>query len=75
MHKLVKPQKQSYTGEDAQILAYSRLSEMAFAAITCAGAIGALGMLSIAAPPLLGAIGVSCFIHGAVWGAGALGWF
>ena len=74
MHKLVKPQKQSYTGEDAQILAYSRLSEMAFAAAACAGAIGAVGMLGFALPPLLAAVGVSCFIHSVVWGAGVIGW-
>ncbi|MCY3736390.1 MAG: hypothetical protein OXG13_08340 [Gemmatimonadaceae bacterium] len=74
MHKLVKPQKQSYTGEDAQILAYSRLSEMAFAAAACAGAIGAVGLLGFVAPPLLGAMGVSCFIHSVVWGAGVIGW-
>lgn len=74
MNRLVKPQKQSYTGEDAQILAYSRLSEMAFAAAACAGAVGAIGMLSFVAPPLLGAMGVSCLIHSVFWGAGVIGW-
>ena len=74
MNRLIKPRKQSYAGEDAQILAYSTLSEMAWAAGVCAGAIGAVGLLGFVAPPLLAAMGVSCFIHSVVWGAGSIGW-
>ena len=74
MHKLVKPQKQSYTGEDAQILAYSRLSEMAWAAGVCVGAIGAVGLLGFAVPPFLAAVGVSCFIHSVVFSAASRGY-
>lgn len=74
MNRLIKPQKQSYEGEDAQVLAYSRLSEMAWAASVCAGAIGAAGLLGLAVPPLLAAVGVSCFIHYVVFSAGSRGY-
>ena len=75
MNRLIKPQKQSYEGEDAQILAYSRLSEMAWVASVCAGAVSAASLLGIAVPPLLAAVGVSCFIHYVVFSAGSRGFF
>ena len=74
MNRLIKPRKQSYAGEDAQILAYSRISEMAWAASLCVGAIGAAGLLGIAVPPLLAAVGVSCFVHYVLFSAASRGY-
>ena len=37
MNRLIKPQKQSYTGEDAQVLAYARDCEIAWSAKICVG--------------------------------------
>ncbi len=37
MDKLIKPQKQCYTGEDAQVLAYARDCEIAWGVRTCVG--------------------------------------
>ena len=74
MNRLIKPQKQSYTGDDAEVLAYSRISEMAWAANLGVGAIGALGLLGITASPLLAAMGVSCFIHYLIFSAASRGY-
>ena len=74
MNNLIKPQKQSYTGDDSQVLAYSRISEMAWAASVCVGAIGAVGLLGFAVPPLLAAVGVSCFVHYVVFSAASRGY-
>ncbi len=63
MNRLIKPQKQSYTGDDTQVVAYARVCEMAWATTICVGGISAAALLGIAVPPLLAAIGVSCFIH------------
>lgn len=63
MNRLIKPQKQSYEGEDAQVLAYARVCEMAWVTQTiCVGGIGAAALLW-GVPPLLAAMGASCAIH------------
>ena len=74
MNKLVKPQKQSYAGEDAQVLAYARICEMAYATTICVGGISTVALLGIALPPLLAAMGVSCFIHYVVFSAACNGY-
>ena len=58
MNKLVKPQKQSYTGDDAQVVAYSLACELA--AILCPGL--AIGLLGFGVAPALVALAVSCSI-------------
>ena len=58
MNRLIKPQKQSYTGEDAQVLAYSAICEMA--AVLCSGV--ALGFLGFGVAPAAAGVAVSCAI-------------
>ena len=58
MNRLIKPHKQSYTGEDAQVLAYSSVCEMA--AILCSGM--AIGLLAFGVAPPVAAVSVSCAI-------------
>ncbi|MCY3736387.1 MAG: hypothetical protein OXG13_08325 [Gemmatimonadaceae bacterium] len=60
MNKLIKPQKQSYTGEDSQVLAYSLACEISRAVPYCV-AIAVLGLL-FGGPAGLGAVGVTCTI-------------
>ncbi len=63
MNKLIKPQEQSYTGDDTQVVAYARVCEMAWVTQTiCVGGISAAALLW-GVPPILAAIGVSCAIH------------
>ena len=64
MNRLIKPQKQSYTGEDAQVLAYSRLCEMA--AILCSGV--TLGLLGFGVAPAVVVAGVSCAVLAVICG-------
>ena len=58
MHRLVKPEKQSYTGENAQVLAYSSVCEMA--AVLCSGL--AIGLLGFGVAPAMAAVAVSCAV-------------
>lgn len=58
MNRLIKPQKQSYTGEDAQVLAYSSICELA--AILCSGV--TIGLLGFGVAPAVVVAGVSCAI-------------
>ena len=74
MNRLNKPRKQSYTGDDTQVVAYSRLCEMTWVASLCYGSIGAAALLGIAIPPILAAVGVSCFIHYVVFSAACRGY-
>ncbi len=46
MNKLIKPQKQSYTGEDSQVVAYSVICEVASAFKTCAISFGVAALVS-----------------------------
>ena len=74
MNGLIKPRKQSYTGDGAQVLAYSRISEMAWVSSLCYGGIGAAALLGVAVSPLLAAVGVSCFVHYVVFSAASRGY-
>ncbi len=58
MNRLIKPQKQSYQGEDAQVLAYSDICEMA--AVLCTGV--TIGLLGFGVAPAVVVAGVSCAI-------------
>ena len=58
MNRLIKPQKQSYAGENAQVLAYSSVCEMA--AILCSGL--AIGLLGFGAAPAVALVAVSCAV-------------
>ena len=46
MNKLIKPQKQSYTGEDSQVVAYSVVCEAALAFKTCAISFGVAALVA-----------------------------
>ena len=60
MNNLVKPQKQSYVGEDFQVLAYSLACEIAWATETCAVVAGVGTLLT--GLPLLAGITVVCYV-------------
>ena len=74
MNRLIKPQKQSYAGEDAQVLAYSDACEIAWLMNLCSGGIGAAVLLGLAVPPALVAFGVSCFIMYVITSAACKGY-
>lgn len=65
MNKLVKPQKQSYTGEDSQILAYSDTCEMTWATAICT----ARPWFGLGRSPFLAATGVTCLLFSTVCSA------
>ena len=46
---------------------------MTWVASLCYGSIGAAALLGIAIPPILAAVGVSCFIHYVVFSAACRG--
>ena len=77
MNKLIKPQKQSYTGEDAQVVAYADICEMAWVANLCVGGIGVAATVLAATlgnvPLLLASWGVSCFLAYVFLSAGCNG--
>ena len=73
MNKLIKPHKQSYTGDDAQVVAYADICELAWIANICYGAIAAAGLLGFTVPPLAAAMGVSCFVFWIVYSAACNG--
>ena len=75
MNRLIKPQKQSYTGEDAQVLAYSDICELAWLMSVCSGGVGAAALLGLAVPPALVAFGVSCFAYHVLFSARCRGYF
>ncbi len=60
MSKLIKPQKQSYTGEDSQVVAYSLACEIAWATKVCTVVAG-VGTL-MTGLPFLAAITAVCYI-------------
>ena len=59
MSKLIKPQKQSYTGEDSQVVAYSLACEIAWATKVCTVVAG-IGTLATWLP-ILAATTVVCY--------------
>lgn len=64
MNKLVKPQKQSYAGEDSQVVAYSLICEVADAFKTCAIRYGVAALVSW--HPFLGGATAMCagaYVH------------
>ena len=75
MTKLAKPRKQSYTGEDTQVLAYSDICELAWLMSVCSGGVGAAALLGLAVPPALVAFGVSCFANHVLFSARCKGYF
>lgn len=60
MIKLIKPRKQSYTGEDARVVAYSLACEITSATQYCV-ALAGLGFF-FGGPPALGAVAGTCAI-------------
>ena len=62
MNRLNKPRKQSYTGDDTQVVAYSRLCEMTWTTAFCTSSLPFLGGVH----PFLVAVGVSCSIFSIV---------
>ena len=65
MNKLVKPQKQSYSG-DTQVLAYSDTCEMTWATAICPGPRPWFGL---GGSPFLAAVGVTCLVFSIVCSA------
>ena len=62
MNKLVKPQKQSYTGDDTQVVAYSRHCEMAWTTSFCSTS----SLPFLGSHPFLAAVGLPCFVFSMV---------
>ena len=64
MNKLIKPRKQSYTGEDARVVAYADPCELAWVAGIGIGGLGTAGVVmavyGIAIPPVF--VGVTAFL-------------
>ena len=65
MNRLIKPRKQSYTGDDTQVVAYSRLCEMMWTTAFCTSSLPFLG----GSHPFLAAVGVACSIFSIVCSA------
>ena len=74
MNNLIKPQKQSYTGDEGQVLAYADTCEVAWLMNICSGSIGAAALLGLAVPPALIALGVSCFAYYVLFSAACKGY-
>ena len=59
MNKLIKPKKQSYTGEDSQVVAYSVVCEAPWASIDLLR----VGLaLTYSSSPIANGIGIVCVI-------------
>ncbi len=61
MNRLNKPRKQSYTGDDTQVVAYSRLCEMTWTTAFCTSSLPFLG-----GSRFLAAVAVTCSIFSIV---------
>ncbi len=60
MSKLIKPQKQSYTGEDSQVVAYSLACEISWATQYCV-ALAAVAFF-FGGPAGMGGVGILCVV-------------
>ncbi len=60
MSKLIKPQKQSYTGEDSQVLAYSLACEIAWATQYCVALVAVA--LIFGGPAGVAGVGILCVV-------------
>ena len=60
MNRLIKPQKQSYTGEESQVVAYSLACEIAWTTRICTLRIGL--ELLYSSSPLAAAVGFVCVV-------------
>lgn len=65
MNRLNKPRKQSYTGDDTQVVAYSRLCEMTWTTAFCSTS----SLPFLGGSPFLAAVGVTCSIFSIVCSA------